>query len=79
VFNKGVIIGVPMYFSGFFYTKPTLSWTLDSPKFQTPFSGQSLLLSITVLNDKHMQYYDKNIKSNCAAVHDLGITKFSSP
>jgi len=48
------IIDVPMYFSGFFCTKATLKWILDASKFRLPFfSGQSLLLSTTVLNDNN--------------------------
>jgi len=39
---------------------PTLRWILDTPKFQTPyFSGQSLLLSTTVLNDGRGYYHRK--------------------
>jgi len=53
MFNKGSdIIDVPIDFSRFFRIKPTLRWILDTPKFRTPyFSGQSLLLSTTILND----------------------------
>jgi len=48
----GFIIDIPMHFSGFFCIKATLRWILDVSKFWTPFfSGQSLLLSTTVLND----------------------------
>jgi len=51
----GVIIVVPVHFSRFFRVKPTVRWILDPSKFQTPFfSGQSLLSSITVLNDYYV-------------------------
>jgi len=46
------IINVPIHFSRFFCIKPTLRWILNLPKFWMPFfSGQSLLLSTTILND----------------------------
>jgi len=53
MFNKGsVIIDVPIDFGQFFCLKPTLRWVLDPLKFWMPFFlGQSLLLSITILND----------------------------
>jgi len=58
MFNKGtdsVIKDIPIHFSWFFHVKPILRWILEMPKFQAPFLGQSLLLSITVLNDiKHI-------------------------
>jgi len=44
---------IPIDFSQFFHVKPTLRWILDMPEFWIPFfSGQSLLLSTTVLNDE---------------------------
>jgi len=35
----GVIIDIPMYFSGFFHVKPTLRWVLDTQKFECHFFG----------------------------------------
>ena len=57
-----------------FCVKPAVRWILDTPKFRMPFfSGQFLLLSTTVLNDKLAMYSYSWLYSSYGIINQLHI------